>query len=121
TLFLNTDTTVLGPLSPIFDHLEQNDISVGNMYVCDWDARPPKWISLVKPDDYNTGVLLYNKSAETMRFLLAWEQAVRGQDPATMWAGHNCDQDYFNRIMREGEMEKAGARFTPFPNTIYNV
>jgi hypothetical protein len=121
TLFLDTDTTVLGSLRPAFDFLTDHDFAVANMYVCDWTARPPRLISLVKPDDYNTGVLLYDKSPASLRFLDRWEQAVRGQDASDMWAGHNCDQDHFNRIVSAGAMQDCGVRFAALPNIVYNV
>lgn len=121
TLFLDTDTTVLGPVTPIFDFLREMDFAVANMFEADWSKRPPRLLNLVKPNDYNTGVLLYNNSPQTRAFLECWERAVRAQDPADMWAGHNCDQDYFNKIVREGAAAASGIRLGTFPNTVYNV
>jgi hypothetical protein len=121
TLFLDTDTTVLGPIRPIFDHLQQADFCVANMFDADWTVRPPRLKNLVKPGDYNTGVLLYNKSAAAQTFLKMWADAVLTQDPTDMWAGHNCDQDYFNKIFKEGAMEHAGVRFQELANTVWNV
>ena len=121
TLFLDTDTTILTPISPIFDYLKENDFAAANMFLADWSVRPPKLLDLVKPNDYNTGVLLYNRSEATLKFLERWKDAVLPQDPKDMWAGHNCDQDYFNKIVREGAVEECGLKFGPFPNTLYNV
>lgn len=121
TLFLDTDTTVLGPLRSAFDYLDEFDFALANMYVCDWTADPPKLLALVKPNDYNTGVLLYNQSPATNLFLEMWETAVRSQDPSDMWAGHNCDQDYFNKIVTAGAPAECGLRFGVIPNTVYNV
>lgn len=121
TLFLDTDTTILAPIQPMFDHLTNHDFAVANMFLADWSVTPPKLLDLVKPNDYNTGVLLFNRSPATGAFLKKWADAVLPQDPKDMWAGHNCDQDYFNKIVREGAIEATGLRFTPLPNTIYNV
>lgn len=121
TLFLDTDTTILAPIQPIFDYLDTSDFAVANMFLADWSVTPPKLLNLVKPNDYNTGVLLFNRQPATQAFLQRWQEAVLPQDPKDMWAGHNCDQDYFNKIIREGAIEATGLRFTPLPNTIYNV
>lgn len=121
TLFLDTDTTVLAPISPIFDFLKDLDFAVGNMFEADWTVQPPKFLNLVKPGDYNTGVLVFNSSPATKAFLEKWKEAVLPQDPKDMWAGHNCDQDYFNKIVTAGAPEACGLQFGPFPNTIYNV
>lgn len=121
TLFLDTDTTIRAPIQPIFDYLVDHDFAVANMFLADWNVTPPKLLNLVKPNDYNTGVLLFNRSSPTKAFLKKWADAVLPQDPKDMWAGHNCDQDYFNKIIGEGVIEATGLRFTPFPNTVYNV
>lgn len=121
TLFLDTDTTILAPISPIFDFLATNDFAVGNMFLADWSTRPPKLLNLVKPNDYNTGVLVFNQAPATQAFLARWKEAVLPQDEKDMWAGHNCDQDYFNKIIREGAIEATGLKFGVFPNTVYNV
>lgn len=121
TLFLDTDTTVLGPLAPVFDHLGELDFAVGNTFLADRSTDPPKLLDLVKPGEYNTGVLLFNAAPATRRFLQRWEAAVLPQDPADMWAGHNCDQTYFNRLAAAGVPEECGLRFGTFPNTVWNV
>jgi hypothetical protein len=121
TLFLDTDTTILGPVQPIFDYLNELDFVVGNMFLGDWSVKPTKLLALVKPDDYNTGVLVFRRTPETGAFLDKWKEAVLPQNPKDMWAGHNCDQDYFNKIVREGAPQDCGLRFGTFPNVIYNV
>jgi hypothetical protein len=121
TLFLDTDTTVLAPIQPIYDLLQQHDFAVANMFLADWSVSPPRLLELVKPNDFNTGVLLYNRSDAARTFLRKWADAVLQQDPRDMWAGHNCDQDYFNKIFKLGAMEECGVRFTALPNTLWNV
>ena len=121
TLFLDTDTTILGQVQPIFDYLKELDFAVGNMFLGDWSVSPTKLLALVKPDDYNTGVLVFRRTPETMAFLEKWKEAVLPQNPKDMWAGHNCDQDYFNKIVRDGAPQACGLKFGTFPNVIYNV
>jgi hypothetical protein len=121
TLFLDTDTTIRGPLAPIFEHLAQNEFGVANMALADWSVQPPKLLDLVKPNDYNTGVLLYRRTPRVDAFLAKWAEAVLKQDPKDMWAGHNCDQDYFNLIVRGGAMQECGVAFAPIDNCRWNV
>ncbi len=69
TLFLDTDTTIKGQLGPVFDQLGQHDFAAANSHEADWSVQPPRFVALVKPLDYNTGVLLYRKSEAMQRFL----------------------------------------------------
>jgi hypothetical protein len=121
TLFLDTDTTIRGPLAPIFDHLQNHEFGVANMALADWSVQPPRLLELVKPNDYNTGVLLYRRCSAITAFLQKWATAVLQQDPKDMWAGHNCDQDYFNLIVRGGALAECGVNFAPLDNCIWNV
>jgi hypothetical protein len=121
TLFLDTDTTILGPISPVFDHLDSHQFGVANAYLADRTRQPPTLTALVDPAQYNTGVLLYDDSAATRRFLDVWRDAVMPQDPSDMWAGHNCDQTYFNRLVASGALAECGVEFSSLPNTIWNV
>ncbi len=121
TLFLDTDTTVRGPLAPIFDQLAEHDFAAANSHEADWSVQPYRFISMVKERDYNTGVLLYRKTDPMRRFLAAWETAVLAQDAADMWAGHNCDQFHFNRLVTDGVLEQAGVDFLELDNVVCNA
>jgi hypothetical protein len=121
TLFLDTDTTILGPIRAIFAHLDRHEFGVANMFLADWSTQPPKLLQLVKPNDYNTGVLLYRKTPTTDAFLEKWAAAVLQQDPKDMWAGHNCDQDYFNLIVRQGAFAECSVDFAPLDNCVWNT
>lgn len=121
TLFLDTDTTVLGPIRQVFDYLEGSNFVAARASEADYSSRPPRLIGLVHPREYNTGVLLYDSSAATGAFLERWAEAVIGQDESDMWAGHNCDQSYFNRIVAAGAPDACGLSFATMPNTVYNV
>lgn len=121
TLFLDTDTTILGPLGAVFEHLKNHDFAAANSHEADWSVQPPRFVALVKPGDYNTGVLLYRKSAGMLAFLSEWESAVLAQDPSDMWAGHNCDQFYFNKLVSAGALVRNGVNFLELDNVMWNA
>jgi hypothetical protein len=121
TLFLDTDTSIRKPIAQLFGELETYDFCVANSHDADWSVNPPRFLNMVKQRDYNTGVLVYKKASPPMRrFLDRWEEAVRGQDPADMWAGHNCDQHHFNKLVTAGTLEECGVAFKELDNIIYN-
>ena len=120
TLFLDTDITLHGSLRPVFGNLDMQDFCAANSHEADWSVNPPRFVALVKPLDYNTGVLLYRKSDAFLRFLTMWEAAVLAQDAADMWAGHNCDQYHFNKLVTAGAMEECGVDFCELDNVIWN-
>ncbi len=121
TLFLDTDTFILRPVQQVFDYLANLDFAVANMFAADWATTPPSFKALVDPEGFNTGVLLYRKRAATLAFLKAWEEAIMPHDPKDMWAGYNCDQEYFHRVKAAGAMDAAGLKFGPLPNCEYNA
>ena len=121
TLFLDTDTTIRGPLKGIFDQLGSHDFAAANSHEADWSVKPMRFVAMVKPRDYNTGVLLYRKSEPMRRFLAGWEEAVLAQDPSDMWAGHHCDQFYFNQLVAGGALERHGVDFLELDNVVCNV
>lgn len=121
TLFLDTDTTVLGPLGPIFDELAGHDFAAANSHEADWSVQPHRFLAMVKPRDYNTGVLLYRKTEPMRRFLTHWEAAVMAQDASDMWAGHHCDQFHFNQLVTHGALEKCGVDFLELDNVVCNA
>ena len=120
TLFLDTDITLHGSLAPVFAFLDGHDFCAANSHEADWSVNPPRFVAMVKPRDYNTGVLLFRKSEAMLRFLDRWEQAVLAQDPADMWAGHHCDQYHFNRLVSAGALEECSVSFHELDNVVYN-
>ena len=121
TLFLDTDTTVLGPIAPIFDQLADHDFAAANSHEANWSVQPYRFLAMVKPRDYNTGVLLYRKTEPMQRFLAEWEAAVMMQDAYDMWAGHNCDQFHFNKLVTAGALERCGIDFLELDNVVCNA
>ncbi|MDB6071610.1 MAG: hypothetical protein JWL81_2781 [Verrucomicrobiales bacterium] len=121
TLFLDTDTTIRGPLMPVFDKLADHDFAAANSHEANWSVQPARFVALVKKRDYNTGVLLYRKSHAMLKFLSQWEAAVLAQDASDMWAGHNCDQFHFNKLVSEGALERCGVDFLELDNVVCNA
>jgi hypothetical protein len=121
TLFLDTDTTILGPITPVFDRLADSNFAVAHTSIVDRSQQPWKLVEFENPGEYNTGVLLFDDSVPTRAFLQRWQDAVMPQDPTDMWAGHNCDQSYFNHIVPAGAPAECGVAFGTLPNVVYNV
>lgn len=120
TLFLDTDTTIFGPIRDIFAYLRDHDFAIAEIcspnLLMPADRRAPGL-----PVMYNTGVLLYRKTPPVKKFFGKWTEAVLAQDPKDMWGGHNCDQHYFNLLVKAGAIADCGVRMAVLPNTIYNV
>lgn len=120
TLFLDTDTQIRGSLEPLFAELNGRDFCAANAHLADYTVRPPRWISMVKEGEYNTGVLLFRKSKATSEFLGSWEAAVRAHDSSDMWAGHFGDQYFFNNLVQNGAAEQLGLRWGILENWRWN-
>lgn len=121
TLFLDTDTTVLAPIRPVFDYLDDHGFAVAHASLADYSVRPPRLSAMVDPNQFNTGVLCFDDSAESRGLLERWKAAVLEQDPADMWPGHHCDQTYFNKLVADGAIAECGVSFASLPNTVFNV
>ncbi|MDQ8203598.1 putative nucleotide-diphospho-sugar transferase [Pelagicoccus sp. SDUM812003] len=120
TLFLDTDTSIKGKVSPLFDELKQHDFCVAHSHVADYSRRPPLLLDLVKADGYNTGVLLFRKSDPTSLFLSKWEGAVMAHDPKEMWAGHYGDQYFFTELVNGTGVADSELKFGILDNVKWN-
>ena len=86
TLFIDSDTIVLGPIGDIFDVLERFDIAMAqdqflNNHYCSILYRKP--LPAAFPQ-FNSGVLALRRSVQTTAFLADWKAAV---------ADHNIGRD----------------------------
>ena len=43
------------------------------------------------------------------------------QDATDMWAGHNCDQFHFNKLVKEGALPECGVDFLELDNVVCNA
>lgn len=121
TLFLDTDTEIKGSLKPLFEALEGKDFCAANAHEADYLVRPPRFVSMVKNETFNTGVLLYRKTEATDLFLDKWEKAVVVHDSSKMWAGHYGDQYFFNDLLARGAREECGLRWGTVENWRWNL
>jgi hypothetical protein len=102
TLFLDTDIYVCEDISSIFDLLDRFDLAAAHNH----NREAPEAAELNDvPDsfpEYNTGVLLYNDTADSMELLRAWKQHYlrrRKQDPH--------DQPSFRQALYESDIRFA--------------
>ncbi len=121
TLFLDTDTTVLGPFVEIFDLAATGSFAVAKAYRFVSTTTGENRLELEHPDQFNTGVLCFDSSEPTNAFLDRWFETVCKQDPTDMWPGHNCDQTWFNRLVADGAPEACGMSMVTLPNRRYNA
>jgi hypothetical protein len=77
TLYLDTDTRVLGDILPLFDLLDRFDVALAHApnritRLKNWQVAVP-----VSFPQFNTGVFLYRRSERVWKFLHAWIEAFR--------------------------------------------
>jgi hypothetical protein len=121
TLFLDTDTTILGPFVEIFELAAAGDFALAKAYRFVATESGEDRLELEHPDQFNTGVLCFDSSEPTNAFLDRWFDTVCEQDPSDMWPGHNCDQTWFNRLVADGVPEACGMSMITLPNRVYNT
>jgi hypothetical protein len=121
TLFLDTDTSILGPFVDIFELAEAGNFAVAKAYRFVSTPGGEERLELEHPDQFNTGVLCFDSSGETRSLLDRWFDTVCAQDPTDMWPGHNCDQTWFNRLVAEGVPQECGVEMVTLPNRVYNA
>jgi hypothetical protein len=121
TLFLDTDTTIRGPVVEIFDLAAAGNFAAAKAYRMVPTGTGGDRIELEHPDHFNTGVLCFDSSDATTAWLDRWFEAVRAQDPHDMWPGHNCDQTWFNRLVADGVPQQCGLDMVVIANGRYNV
>ena len=112
TLFLDTDTNILGPFVEVFDLADGGQLRLGKGLPMGVDRHGEQRLELEHPEQFNTGVLCFDSSEATRAFLDRWFETVFGQDPTDMWPGHNCDQTWFNRLVAEGVPQECGMSMT---------
>lgn len=119
TLYLDTDTQVKQPIYEMFDWLDKFDLGVANSPYR--NQRKSKLIDYSKPNQYNTGVVLFKKSEKNKKFFDKWLENIMQQDETDMWSGHNGDQANFNRLIKENYHVECGINLKVFPNKLYNA
>lgn len=121
TLFLDTDTTIRGPIVEIFDLAATGNFALAKAYRVVRTETGENQLELEHPEQFNTGVLCFDSSAATSAFLDRWFETVCAQDPTDMWPGHNCDQTWFNRLVADGAPQEYAMSMVTLPNRIFNA
>ena len=121
TLFLDTDTTILGPFVDIFDLAADGNFALAKAYRIVPADLGDQRIELEHPDQFNTGVMCFDSSDATKAWLDAWFEAMLARDPNDMWPGHNCDQTWFNRLVADGVHQECGLNVVTVANVTYNA
>jgi len=127
TLFLDTDTKVVGDVSPPFALLTQYDFALAAMRWLDFDQIPARLRDFEKPHPtrpnfkfLNTGVIYYRMNDRVRSFLGHWASQIHDvRSPPGQPLLHD-DQEWLNLILGEMGDEKFGVSFHLIPNTIYN-
>jgi Nucleotide-diphospho-sugar transferase len=87
TLYLDTDTRVLGPLDDLFRLLERFDLALAHVAAPHTRSALKRWRQDVPPSfpQHNGGVMLYRATPASLAFLEAWRSAYHA-------SGHKVDQ-----------------------------
>lgn len=120
-IFLDTDTKILGDISPIFNYLDDWDMALANPPDVNRDENyysDDFFNSYKLSDRFNTGVVGFNNN-KLVRFLMVRWWEVFKQVPDENISTAHGDQIYFNRILPEYIEE--GLDIKVLDNKKYNV
>lgn len=92
TLFLDADTIVLGDINSLFDLLDRFDIALAHAPNRTTRLNNWKFTVPVSFPQFNTGVMVYNRSEKVMKFLQDWIEAY-------YQAGFRSDQITFRELI----------------------
>jgi hypothetical protein len=121
TLYLDADTYVRKPVDEIFDWLREYDLCLTPEVKAEWEDETHPFIAYTDERFINTGVIGFANSIPVGTLFREWEAAMAGQDESDMAPGHNCDQEYFNRLWAAGYGDRLGLRVRRVSNKVYNV
>lgn len=104
TLFLDTDTRVLGKLDMVFGVLERFNLGiVQDVYLSGSDELPPTFAN------FNSGVIVYRRGKAVEEMFERWKELTRG---SLARYGRECDQPSLRVVLWEDE----GVQFVSLPN-----
>lgn len=121
TLFLDTDTLVVGDIFQIFYLLDDCDLCITKEPNVDYNQTPYKYLGYESKKTINTGVFAFKKCKFISKMIDGWITLVSTQNDSTMRAGHFGDQYYFNQLLQSGLFEQEGGKVKVIDNKIYNV
>jgi hypothetical protein len=118
TLFLDTDTIVLGDLSDAYPEAGKHFAIARAPYI-DFTQQPFVFHGYHHPFGLNTGVFSFKASEAVNEFLAHWQHEVGLAADEDIWAGHNGDQAAFNRVFRR-LFGRSPLRFQILENRVFN-
>ncbi len=122
TLYLDTDTLVLGEITHLFDLLDEYNFVLSPNPRLDTGKKTPEYIPGNPKKGYNTGLVLYNDKKLTKKYLKKWFDYLDCRDDDDMWPGHYGDQFHFNDLeARLNLPSKMGVKIYKLNHEIYNV
>jgi FkbM family methyltransferase len=107
TLFLDTDTCVVGPLDEIFDTLATRDWCIAEPPLFHYDDGKFVFDDYRRIGTFNTGVIAFKMNRGVQSLLDVWAKSIELQPDADIRPGHMCDQWYFNNRVVMDEAYRA--------------
>ena len=117
TLFLDTDTKIMGSVEPLLGLLERTHFAIAKAPYVKHRKNPPVFLDFRHPTDYNSGVFLFDESEVAQRLIQDWFRLVSKEDLSSTG---NSDQEFLNRLLNQEGYGKE-LRLLEFDNEIYNV
>jgi hypothetical protein len=102
TLYLDTDTRVLGDLGDLFDVLQRFELAIAQRAYVRATRSRAVWRHVVPAafPEHNSGVMLYRSTQAALGFLEAWRDAYRE-------AGFKVDQITLRELLWAGDLRYA--------------
>src|SRR5208282_4958392 len=94
TLFLDTDTRVVGPLDALFDCLREHDWCIAESPSFHYENGRFVFEAYRRYGAFNTGVIACRMNSAVRAVLQVWASRMEPQADDDIWAGHRCDQWY---------------------------
>lgn len=123
TLFLDTDTKIMGDISPIFNYLDDYDLAVANAPNVDSEQErfsEDFFVSYKIPNIYNTGVVGFRNNGRVNDFFELWWNRFKQIPNFKISTGHG-DQIYFNKILNDDSVDTSYLRIKELDNKKYNA
>jgi FkbM family methyltransferase len=120
TVFLDTDTRVVGPLDGIFECLRKRDWCIAEAPRFHYDDGEFVFDDYRRSGMFNTGVIAFERNDAVRRVLDLWAKSIETQPDGAIWPGHLCDQSCFNSAVVMDEAYRA-LKTLVLDNAVWNL
>lgn len=103
TLFLDTDTLVVGSLGLLFRLLRERPWCIAEAPRFHFDDGAFIFDGFQSPGIFNTGVIAFETNEPVQSVLDAWATSMASQPDEDIRPGRFCDQWYFNKVVAASE------------------